>query len=82
MEVGARLRILVGRAPTDLLKELPMNFGFPEALLVLVIALLVFGPSKIPELGKALGSSIREFRAGLQSDGEADKPDSPETRRQ
>jgi len=42
-----------------------MNFGFPEVILVLVIAMLVFGPAKIPELGKALGSSIREFRAGL-----------------
>jgi len=54
-----------------------MNFGFAEVLVVLVIALLVFGPSKIPELGKALGSSIREFRTGLQagSDGEGrDRP--------
>jgi len=58
-----------------------MNFGFPEVILVLVIALLVFGPAKIPELGKALGSSIREFRAGLQSGTEVEKPDEPGTRR-
>ncbi len=58
-----------------------MNFGFPEVIVVLVIALLVFGPAKIPELGKALGSSIREFRAGLQSGTEVKKPDEPGTRR-
>lgn len=52
-----------------------MSFGFPEGLLVLVIALLIFGPAKIPELGRALGGSIRQFRAGLQSDGDAEKPD-------
>lgn len=38
------------------------DIGFPELLLILVIALVIFGPSKLPELGKSLGRGIREFR--------------------
>jgi sec-independent protein translocase protein TatA len=38
------------------------NFGFSEMLLVFIVALLVFGPKKLPELGKSLGKGIREFR--------------------
>jgi sec-independent protein translocase protein TatA len=39
------------------------NFSVPELILVLVIALVVFGPAKLPEIGKAVGKSIREFRS-------------------
>ncbi len=38
------------------------DIGPMEIILVLAIALLVLGPSKLPEIGKSLGSSIREFR--------------------
>lgn len=38
------------------------DIGFPELLLILVIALVIFGPSKLPELGKGLGRGIREFK--------------------
>ncbi len=38
------------------------NLGFPEILLILVVALLVFGPRKLPELGKSIGHALREFR--------------------
>ena len=38
------------------------SVGTPEILLVLVIALLLFGPQKLPELGKSLGRAIREFK--------------------
>ncbi len=38
------------------------DIGPMEVILVLAIALLVLGPSKLPEIGKSLGSSIREFR--------------------
>ncbi|MBB5232675.1 Sec-independent protein translocase subunit TatA/TatB [Deinococcus budaensis] len=40
------------------------NIGPAELLVILVIALLVFGPRKLPELGKSLGAGIREFRRG------------------
>ncbi len=38
------------------------DIGPMDIILVLVVALLVLGPSKLPEIGKSLGSSIREFR--------------------
>jgi len=39
-------------------------------LLILGVALLLFGPSKLPQLGKGLGEAIRNFREGLNSAGE------------
>ena len=38
------------------------NFGPTELIIILVIALVVLGPGKLPEVGQALGKSIREFR--------------------
>ena len=38
------------------------SLGMPEILLILVIALIVFGPRKLPELGKTLGQSLAQFR--------------------
>ena len=38
------------------------SLGMPEILLILVIALIVFGPRKLPELGKSLGQSLAQFR--------------------
>jgi TatA/E family protein of Tat protein translocase len=41
---------------------MPFNIQGPELILILVIALVVLGPGKLPEVGSALGRSIREFR--------------------
>lgn len=41
------------------------GLGFQEILVILVVALIVFGPAKLPELGKALGKSISEFRGAV-----------------
>lgn len=41
---------------------MPFNIGPFELLLVLILALLVLGPGKLPEVGSALGRTIREFR--------------------
>jgi TatA/E family protein of Tat protein translocase len=38
------------------------NIGAPELIIILVIALLILGPGKLPEVGSSLGKSIREFR--------------------
>lgn len=38
---------------------------FPELIIVLVVALLVFGPKKLPEMGSAIGKSVKEFRKGI-----------------
>jgi sec-independent protein translocase protein TatA len=42
--------------------------GFPEMLVVLVIALIVLGPKKLPEAGKSLGKGMREFKDSLSGD--------------
>lgn len=42
------------------------NFGLPELLIILVIALVVFGPGKLPDVGRALGKSIGEFKGALK----------------
>ncbi len=38
------------------------NIGFPELLIILAVALLVFGPKKLPEVGRSIGKALREFR--------------------
>lgn len=48
-----------------------MHIGWQEILIILLIALLLFGAKRIPELAKGLGKGIREFRKGLS---EIDKP--------
>jgi len=40
--------------------------GVPELLIILVIFVLVFGVGKLPQVGKALGQSVRDFREGTQ----------------
>jgi sec-independent protein translocase protein TatA len=44
---------------------MPFQLGLPEILLVLVIALVVLGPKRLPDAGQALGKGVREFRQGL-----------------
>jgi sec-independent protein translocase protein TatA len=44
------------------------NVGPIELAIVLVIALIVFGPKRLPELGRSLGKGIREFRGSLSGD--------------
>ena len=38
------------------------NIGFPELIVIFVVALLVFGPKRLPELGRSLGRGMAEFR--------------------
>ncbi|HAG09474.1 MAG TPA: twin-arginine translocase TatA/TatE family subunit [Desulfotomaculum sp.] len=39
------------------------HIGVPELVLVVALALIIFGPGKLPELGKAVGKTIKEFRS-------------------
>ena len=39
------------------------GLGVPELVLILIIGLVIFGPGKLPDVGKALGKSIREFKS-------------------
>jgi sec-independent protein translocase protein TatA len=55
---------------------MPGNIGPLEIAIVLIIALLVFGPKRLPELGKSLGKGIREFKGSITGEDEQDeKPD-------
>ena len=41
---------------------MPGWIGFPELLILLVVVLLVFGPKRLPEMGRSLGKGMREFK--------------------
>ena len=41
------------------------SIGMPEMIIILVIALIIFGPRKLPELGRSLGSGMREFKHSI-----------------
>lgn len=51
------------------------RLGIWEILLILVLAIVVFGGTKIAGVGKALGQSIREFKKEIHADGEGEKSD-------
>lgn len=38
------------------------NIGLPELMIIMVLALLVFGPKKLPEIGRTIGKAVREFK--------------------
>jgi sec-independent protein translocase protein TatA len=44
------------------------GLGAPELAVILVIGLVLFGPSKLPQLGSGLGKAIRDFKKGLATD--------------
>ena len=46
---------------------LPFNLGIPEVIVILGIALVIFGPKKLPELGRNLGKGLRNFKDSLTS---------------
>ncbi|UOQ95011.1 twin-arginine translocase TatA/TatE family subunit [Halobacillus shinanisalinarum] len=52
------------------------NIGIPGLIIILVIALIIFGPSKLPEMGRAFGTTLKEFKKSTQdlmSDEKEDK---------
>ncbi len=51
-----------------------MRLGFGEILVILALALLFFGPSKLPQLGASLGQAIRGFKKGLHEIESDEKP--------
>jgi sec-independent protein translocase protein TatA len=51
---------------------MPGWIGMPELLILLLVVLLVFGPKKLPEMGRSLGKGMREFKSSVT--GKEDKP--------
>jgi sec-independent protein translocase protein TatA len=55
---------------------MPGKLGLPEILLILAVALLLFGPSKLGQLGKGLGEGIRNFKSAMK-EGEENEEKKP-----
>ncbi len=59
------------------------GLGLPELMVILVIALVIFGPSKLPQIGSGLGKAIRDFKKGVtgsedeEDDNKEEKKDPP-----
>ena len=53
--------------------------GFQELLVILLIVIIIFGASKLPQLGKGLGEGIRNFKQGLKSDNDKSLPEESES---
>lgn len=52
------------------------NIGVPGLILILIISLIVFGPSKLPEIGRAFGNTLREFKSSAKELMSDEKEDS------
>jgi sec-independent protein translocase protein TatA len=55
---------------------MPFGIGIPELLIVLLAALLIFGPKRLPEMGRSLGRGMREFKDSIS--GKDDRDDDRE----
>lgn len=61
------------------------SIGFMEIMVILVAALIIFGPAKLPELGRSIGRGIREFKHAFSDVGKAfsleEEPDDSEEKK-
>jgi sec-independent protein translocase protein TatA len=59
------------------------RIGLPEMLVILAIALLIFGPSKLPDLARGLGQAVRGFKDAVREGEEdiASRPSAPDDRK-
>ena len=55
------------------------NIGIPGLIIILVIALIIFGPSKLPEIGRAFGNTLKEFKRATNDlvNGDKEEKNSP-----
>jgi sec-independent protein translocase protein TatA len=59
-------------------KHMAFGLGWPEIGIIALVTLLIFGPKKIPELGGALGKTLRGFKEELRGEDEDDTKDQDE----
>ena len=53
------------------------GIGFPELLIILLVCLLLFGANRLPEIGKSLGDSIREFKKAIKETHDSSSKEDP-----
>jgi len=58
-----------------------MPIGIPELLIILVILVVIFGPKRLPQLGRQLGSGMREFKDGVTGKSRGDDDDDEDAAR-
>lgn len=51
------------------------GLGWPEVVIIAIVAIVIFGPKKIPELGGVLGKSLKSFQEGIKKSEEDDNSD-------
>jgi sec-independent protein translocase protein TatA len=61
------------------MRTMPFGVGPLEIIIVLVIVLLIFGPKRLPDLGRSLGRGMREFKDSVTSKDRDELPDSTDT---
>ncbi len=61
---------------------MPGNIGWQGLVVILIILLVVFGPKRLPEMGRSLGRGMREFKDSLSGRGDEDEDDDRERRLQ
>ena len=54
------------------------NISAPELIVILIIALLVLGPQRLPQVARSVGKGLREFKAALSTDADDEDEEDPE----
>jgi sec-independent protein translocase protein TatA len=57
---------------------MPGNIGWQGVLIILLVLLVIFGPKRLPEMGRSLGRGIREFKDSISGDDRDDEPEKVE----
>ncbi len=61
-----------GRANRVLEARMVLGLGAPELIVILAVALVLFGPKNLPKLGSAVGKTVKNFREGMETDDDAE----------
>jgi sec-independent protein translocase protein TatA len=57
---------------------MPGNIGWTGAVVIILVLLIIFGPKRLPEMGRSLGNGMREFKDSISGNDRDDEPDRPQ----